>query len=254
MIFRVGDKVTFHRGLPLGSERRVVAVNNILGVFKVEGSVEWWHQEVATIAMTSSQLEARLAQNLERAQEVRRDIRYAGGDAHTLPEVRVYSAVIVQPFTGRILLTQRRPDQDFPYEWECPGGKMEPGESFLETLQREALEEVGARVVMASTCIWCGDFESPVTREDRKRVHVSFHPVTLHKDSMIEAREKQGMGWFSLMEVGWIDLAPAPRAAIKELMEHMRAMRETVDEAFDALKDVPPMKWEDYRTGYKVPG
>ena len=53
---------------------------------------------------------------------------------------------------GRILITQRRPDQALGGQWEFPGGKVEPGEAPVAALARELAEEIGVTVAVGR--IW----------------------------------------------------------------------------------------------------
>ncbi len=54
--------------------------------------------------------------------------------------VQVVAAVIERD--GRILVCRRRPDQPHPLKWEFPGGKIEPGETPQQALERELEEEL----------------------------------------------------------------------------------------------------------------
>jgi mutator protein MutT len=47
---------------------------------------------------------------------------------------------------GKLLITQRRPDDHLPNLWEFPGGKVEPGETFAACLVREIREELGIEI------------------------------------------------------------------------------------------------------------
>jgi 8-oxo-dGTP diphosphatase len=43
-------------------------------------------------------------------------------------------------------MSRRRPDQTLPGCWEFPGGKIEPGESPVQALEREIEEELGCQI------------------------------------------------------------------------------------------------------------
>lgn len=56
----------------------------------------------------------------------------------------VTAAIIIEQ--GRVLVTRRPADKAQPLLWEFPGGKLEPGESPAEALQRELAEELALEV------------------------------------------------------------------------------------------------------------
>ena len=61
-----------------------------------------------------------------------------------LPHYTVTAAVIQRQ--GQVLIAQRPPNGLLGGMWEFPGGKIEPGESLPECLEREISEELGAQI------------------------------------------------------------------------------------------------------------
>lgn len=58
-------------------------------------------------------------------------------------------AAVIQRSDGRFLLAQRPVGRVYAGYWEFPGGKVEPGESLHQALERELREELGIRVGLA---------------------------------------------------------------------------------------------------------
>ncbi len=66
--------------------------------------------------------------------------------------------------TGRCLLIRRSPENThFAGCWEWPGGKLDPGESFTDGLEREVMEECGLTVALTGLA-GAMEFEMPGAR------------------------------------------------------------------------------------------
>jgi 8-oxo-dGTP diphosphatase len=123
---------------------------------------------------------------------------------------------------GRVLLTQRRPDKDFPFTWESPGGKVEGTESHHEALRRELLEECGIRTVGVTPApVFVREFTTLVQREDRRHIRwLLFH---VHEFTGVpRPQEGQGIGWFTDAEMGTMSLSPGNAKAFQIVCEALR--------------------------------
>ncbi|MBI5774717.1 MAG: 8-oxo-dGTP diphosphatase MutT [Verrucomicrobia bacterium] len=75
--------------------------------------------------------------------------------------------------TGKLLITQRRPQDHLGGLWEFPGGKREPGETFGQCLRRELREELGVEAIV-------GELIEELTHVyPEKTVHLQFFLCTL---------------------------------------------------------------------------
>ena len=72
--------------------------------------------------------------------------------------IDVAAAVIKKD--GRVLLARRALGEHLEYKWEFPGGKIEPGETPEECLQRELKEEFSI-IALANTFIGESIFHYP---------------------------------------------------------------------------------------------
>jgi 8-oxo-dGTP pyrophosphatase MutT (NUDIX family) len=54
---------------------------------------------------------------------------------------------LIQDIEGKILLLKIPKWGQNPEHWDMPGGRMDPGETFLQTLQRELKEEINLNYV-----------------------------------------------------------------------------------------------------------
>lgn len=134
--------------------------------------------------------------------------------------IEVVSAVIVR--NNRILLTQRPEGKDFPFSWECPGGKVDGNESHHEALQRELCEELGLNEIgnISQSSVWCGEFDTKnLIRKSRSKIFLLFYRVSLSKTDPLEPSpiEGQGIGWFTANEMRRLSLAPGNQHGLESI-------------------------------------
>jgi 8-oxo-dGTP diphosphatase len=99
----------------------------------------------------------------------------------------------------RLLVCQRREDSAFPLKWEFPGGKVEEGESHLEALRRELLEELGVEVQQAKRI-----FSHSHIYPGGPRVSLWFFHVREYRGEIVNHVFQQ-VAWVQLSELSELD-------------------------------------------------
>jgi mutator protein MutT len=110
---------------------------------------------------------------------------------------------------GRYLIT-RRAKGHLEGFWEFPGGKLRPGETLAECLQREVREELGVEVVVEEkldTLTW---------RYPERTVVLHFFRCVLTGGS-ITPQEGQAFAWVAPEELDHYQFPPADAALIRRL-------------------------------------
>lgn len=91
-----------------------------------------------------------------------------------------------------------------PEHWDLPGGRMDPGETFLETLQRELKEEIGATYVGKPKQLMgiLTNITIPVGNDLLPLVFMiySVKVSNVDKIQLSEATREDKVGWFSPKE------------------------------------------------------
>ena len=118
-------------------------------------------------------------------------------------------AAIIHDAEGRIFATQRGYGE-FKDGWECPGGKMEAGETPEEALSREIWEELETRIEverLVETVEW-----------DYPQFHLAMHCYLCRVESgRLELKEHEAARWLEKEELDEVDWLPADLQIIDKL-------------------------------------
>lgn len=93
--------------------------------------------------------------------------------------------------------------------WEFPGGKVLAGESMLDAVSRELLEELGVATVSVS--------EPPLFSARDEKTAFVIHFVETEIAGVPRSIEHSGIRWATLAELKEIPLAPSDAAFVAQL-------------------------------------
>lgn len=126
------------------------------------------------------------------------------------------AAVALVDADGRVLLNQRPEGKHLAGMWEYPGGKVEPGESPEQALQREIREELN--IELCAQCFAPLGFVS--------HAYETFHLLMLlyvaHRwEGIPQSAEGQALTWKRPAEMRSMPMPPADVPLIHVLEEYL---------------------------------
>jgi len=111
---------------------------------------------------------------------------------------------------GRLLITQRRPEDHLGGLWEFPGGKREREETFEECLRRELEEELGIEVEVGEL------FESVEYDYGAKSVRLKFYRCLWRKHEP-RALGCRAFAWVTVWQLPDYTFPPADQTLLQKL-------------------------------------
>ena len=122
--------------------------------------------------------------------------------------LEVVAACLIK--SDRFLLCRRPLHKARGGQWEFPGGKVEPGETKEQAIERELREELGVEIRA----------DGVLAQVDHGYPDLNIR-LTLMKTSLMEGvprlLEHSELKWVTMEEVGALDLCPADRLLLKQL-------------------------------------
>ena len=131
---------------------------------------------------------------------------------------RNVSLLILFTSTGTILLQHRTHDAyRFPNHWAFFGGGIEAGETPVEALEREALEELSYEVQNPS-------FLMAQKVKDGNEEVTKYVFVERYQDQPLHLGEGQAMGWFCPNETHELKMIDHDRAIVERMREYLQQL------------------------------
>ena len=129
-----------------------------------------------------------------------------------MKQIQVVAGIIEND--GKILCMERdKGKYDYvSYKWEFPGGKIEPGETKEQALERELREEMELEVQV-------GDHFCDVTYEYPDFVITMYCFRCKTQDLNFKLNVHKDYKWLEKDKLDTLDWAPADRPIVKKLMQ-----------------------------------
>lgn len=112
---------------------------------------------------------------------------------------------------GRILIAQRKVSGKFPNKWEFPGGKIEPGETPEQCLEREMEEELNINVTINE---YLGE---SIYEYDGGSIRLLAFKINW-RSGKFTIIDHQAIAWVRIDELNDYDFAPADVPIVEKLV------------------------------------
>ena len=116
--------------------------------------------------------------------------RVSGGGIEST-EQRVNAAVGVIVTSDRRVLFGRRVSERHDFEWQLPGGWIEPGESPQQAARREVLEETG--LVLGELCF--AGYTNNLFSPRKHSISLYFEAECVDRGALITTERDKCLGW-----------------------------------------------------------
>jgi len=111
---------------------------------------------------------------------------------------------LIRNKNGKIFMVHLPKWNHNPPHWDLPGGRMDPGETFLDTLKRELREELGVSYIGTPTQLMgiLTNITVPVANELLPLVFIvySIEVEDPDKIKLANGLREDGLGWFTPKE------------------------------------------------------
>lgn len=126
-------------------------------------------------------------------------------------------AVIVNG-NGKVFLSKRGPKaKNERGKWECPGGALEFGESFIHCIKREIMEEFGCEI---EPITMVEPVNHIIPEENQHWVALAYIcRLTQGVPRILEPEKSEQIGWFTFSEMERMDLSSATHERLEQIKE-----------------------------------
>jgi 8-oxo-dGTP diphosphatase len=111
---------------------------------------------------------------------------------------------------GRVLIARRRSGVSQAGLWEFPGGKVRPGETPEQCLQREIQEELGVEIAVEKF------FGESIHAYEAKAIRLLAYRVSV-KSGEVSLNEHAELAWVAIADLGGYRFCPADVPLVKKL-------------------------------------
>ena len=115
---------------------------------------------------------------------------------------------------GKIFLGKRGPDSTNEVgKWDCPGGKVDYGQTALASLMREMGEEFGIQIEVKELI---GNVDHIIPEEQQHWLSPVFLcKIISGEPKILEAQKCTEIGWFTFEEASRLDITSSTRDSLR---------------------------------------